>query len=154
MKNKILALIMILVICFSCSCTLFGGVSDEGSISVVVENADGSYDIFEADLGKVENKSEGVKGVLEYLSAADDKLYVNMTDGGYGAYVSAIGNIAESPADGAYVMIYTSFSTDSYEGGPTVNYNGMTLYQAGVGISGMSVADGTVILFRREVYEY
>ena len=155
MKKRILALLLVLVMSLMCSCSIFGGVSNEGSVSIVVENADGSYDVFEVDLVRVENKDEGVKGVLEYLSQEkNDKLYVEMVDGGYGAYVTAIGNITENPSDGAYVMVYTSVATDGYEGGPTVEYEGIVLAQSGVGISSMTVADGTVILFRIEAYEY
>ena len=153
-STRILLLIMILVICFSSSCSLFGGVSDEGRVTVVIENTDGSYDSFNVELNEVENKSEGVRGILDHLAKGKEKLYVGLVDGGYGAYVSAIGKIAESPTQGSYVMVYTSVNTDGYEGGPTVDYNGITLYQAGVGISSMTVTDGTVILFRLEVYEY
>ena len=77
-----------------------------------------------------------------------------MIEGVYGAYVSAIGSISESSVDGIYVMVYTSVKTDAYEGSPTVEYEGVTLYQSGVGISDMSVAEGTVILFRLESSPY
>jgi hypothetical protein len=75
-----------------------------------------------------------------------------MIDSTYGAYVSAIGSIAEG--DNMYVICYTSSAADSYEGAPTVKYDGMTLYQAGVGLSGMSVESGSVILFRLEKSPY
>ena len=154
-KIKILALIVAAVMLLMTSCSLFGGVDSEGDVTVVVENTDGGYDVFSVDLEKVENKSEGAKGVLQYLSERkSDKLYVEMTDGIYGAYVSAIGNIKESFTDNAYVIVYTSVDTDSYEGAPTVDYKGVTLYQSGFGISDMKVDSGSVILFRLEVYAY
>ena len=77
-----------------------------------------------------------------------------MTDSTYGAYISAIGSIKEDAATGSYVMVYTSISADSYEGAPTVDYNGTTLYQSGAGISAMKVESGTVILFRLESFSY
>ena len=80
--------------------------------------------------------------------------YVEMIDSTYGAYVSAIGSIKESTADKMYVIVYTSVASDSYEGAPTVQYDGMTLYQAGIGLSGMQVSEGGVILFRLEKSPY
>ena len=77
-----------------------------------------------------------------------------MVDSTYGAYVSAIGGIAENGAEAMYVIVYTSVASDSYDGAPTVDYNGTTMYQAGVGLSGMSVEAGTVILFRVEKSPY
>ena len=157
MKNKILAsaLTLAIVILSLCSCELiFGDVAETGDVTVVIENTDGSYDVFEVDLEKVENKSEGAKGILEYLSKGSDPLYVDMADSSYGAYVSAIGNIRENTAEGKYVIVYTSGAADSYEGAPTVQYKDVTMYQAGVGLSGMSVEVGTIILFRLEVSPY
>ncbi|MBO7195808.1 MAG: hypothetical protein J6V80_00555 [Clostridia bacterium] len=153
MKNRILALTSALIVLAIslCSCSLiFGDVDEQGDVTVAVENIDGTYDVFEVYLENVENKNEGANGILEYLNAKDDGLYLEMTDSTYGAYVSAIGSIKEDGASGAYVMVYTSVATDSYDGAPTVDYNGTTLYQSGVGLSGMNIESGTVILFRLE----
>lgn len=157
MKNKILSLVLICALVIGlCSCNaFFGKVEDKGDVAIVIENADGSYDVFKADLENVENKEEGAKGVVEYLgSRKNDKLSYEMTDSTYGAYISKIGNISEDPSSGLYVIVYTSNVSDSYEGSPTVDYNGTTLYQAGVGLSGMSVEEGTIILFRLEKSPY
>ena len=157
MKKRILALLLALVIalCALTSCDiLFGEVADEGNVTVVVENSDGTYDVYKANLDKVENNSEGAKGVIEHLNRGEDKLYLEMVDSTYGAYVSAIGSIKESFADNKYVVVYTSVATDTYEGAPTVQYEGVTLYQAGLGLSGMTVEEGTIILFRLEASPY
>ena len=152
MKRRILVLLLALVVCFTSSCDLLGGVSNQGSVTVVIENGDGSFDVTQANLGAVENKEEGAKGVLDYLSQGKDKLHVKMEDGAFGAYITEIGNLKNS-ANG-YIMVYTSVSSDSYEGAPTINYEGMKLYQSGVGVSQMKVEDGGVILFRLEIYEF
>ena len=146
------AILLIITTLTSCS-LFFGEVADEGSVTIVVESENGSYTVYEAELNKVENKSEGTKGLVEYLSNLDkNPLYLEMQDSTYGAYVTAIGDIKENGAEGKYVMIYTSVASDSYEGALTVDYNGTTLYQSGLGLSGMSIADGTTILFRIEKY--
>ena len=156
MKKKILALLLALVIGLlaltSCD-ILWGDVADEGKVTVVVENADGTYEVHNANLDEVENKSEGAKGIIQHLNK-NSNLHLEMVDSTYGAYVSAIGSIKESFADNKYVMVYTSVAADSYEGAPTVQYEGVTLYQAGVGLSGMTVEEGTVILFRLEASPY
>ena len=155
MKIRITALLLALVTAVSLltSCSLiFGDVADSGNFTVLVENTDGSYEVYKTDLDRLENKSEGAKGVVEHLNTGDDRLYLEMVDSTYGAYVSAIGNIREG--DGSYVIVYTSVASDSYEGASTVEYEGVTLYQAGVGLSGMTVEAGGVILFRLEKSPY
>ena len=155
MKIRITALLLALVtaalLLTSCS-IIFGDVADSGNFTVLVENTDGSYEVYKTDLDSLENKSEGAKGVVEHLNTGDDRLYLEMIDSTYGAYVSAIGNIREG--DGSYVIVYTSVASDSYEGAPTVEYEGVTLYQAGVGLSGMTVEAGGIILFRLEKSPY
>ena len=155
MKNKILSLVLVLVMAITAmtSCDfLWGDVAESGDITVVIENADGTYDVYKTYLEQVENKSEGAKGIVEHLNKRENNpLALEMVDSTYGAYVSAIGSIREDSAAKKYVIVYTSIATDSYEGAPTVEYEGVTMYQAGVGLSAMSVEAGTVIMFRLEV---
>lgn len=152
MKKRLLALILTLVVTLLCSCSLLGSVADVGAVTVVIEKDEG-YDVYSVSLDKVENKSEGAFGVLETLKAdGKNPLHMVCEDGGYGAYITEIGELKNS--NGGYIMVYTSVQSDGYEGGPTVEYDGITLYQAGVGVSGMTIESETVILFRLEVYEY
>ena len=157
MKKRLLVLLLVIasVLAVFTSCDLlFGKVDDSGNFTVVVENSDGSYDVFKTNLEEIENNKEGAKGVIEHLNSRNDRLYLEMVDSTYGAYVSAIGSIRESTADKMYVIVYTSVATDSYDGAPTIQYDGVTLYQAGVGLSGMSVNEGGIILFRLEKSPY
>ncbi|MBQ2711857.1 MAG: hypothetical protein IJF71_00615 [Clostridia bacterium] len=153
MKTKFLALVTVLVFSAMTSCNfLFGSVAESGDVTVVVENADGTYDVYKTYLEDVENKDEGAKGVIEHLNKRENNpLALEMIDSTYGAYVSAIGSIKEDGASKTYVIVYTSVAADSYDGAPTVDYDGVTMYQAGVGLSGMTVEAGTIILFRLEV---
>lgn len=148
----ILAVIMTVMVLASCDLiSMFGKVAEEGDVTVVVESADGSFEVYKTYLESVENKNEGAKGVIENLRDREENpLNLVMEDSTYGAFVTEIGSIKQ--ADGAYVMVYTSVKSDSYEGAPSAEYDGMTLYQSGVGLSGMSVSAGTVILFRLESY--
>ena len=155
MKRRILALILFVSLLLSLiSCDLlWGKVDDSGKVTVVVENIDGSYDVFTASLDDVENKSEGAKGIIEHLKK-ENNLQVEMVESTYGAYVAGIGKIHEDSSAGKYVMVYTSVASDGYDGGATVDYNGTTMHMAGVGLSGMSVEAGTIILFRLESSPY
>ena len=157
MKTRILALLLVLsmLVCF-CSCDLlWGDVAEEGDVTVVVEAEDGSYMVYKTYLEQISNKNEGAKGVVEHLNSREESpLYLVMTDSTYGAYVSEIGSIKENFSTKEYVIVYTSLASDSYEGAPTVDYEGVTLYQAGLGLSGMTVESGTIILFRLEVSPY
>lgn len=155
MKTRILslALALVLVVMAMTSCgLLWGEVAEGGDVTVVIENADGTYEVYKTYLEDVENKQEGAKGVIEHLRERENNpLYLEMVDSTYGAYVSAIGSIKEDGDRSLYVMVYTSVAADSYEGAPTLDYEGITMHQAGLGLSGMSVEAGTVILFRLEV---
>lgn len=158
MEKRLLALILsTLILALSLvSCDLFlGDVDEEGDITVVIENSDGSYDVYKTYLEEVKNKNEGAKGVVEHLQAREeDPLHLEMANSTYGAYVSGIGSIKESATDKMYVIVYTSVAADSYDGAPTIDYEGTTLYQSGLGISGMAVPAGGVILFRLEKSPY
>ena len=157
MKNEkisLIALVLALAVCLSSCGLIFGNVAEQGDVTIVVETADG-YEVYKTYLESVENKKEGAKGVVENLRDRENNpLVLEMDDTGFGAFVTAIGSIKQDATSGSYVMVYTSVATDSYDGAPTVEYDGMTLYQSGVGISGMTVESGTVILFRLETYSY
>ncbi len=154
MKTRILAFIIVVSLALSslCSCDLlFGKVAEHGDVTVVVENTDGSYAVYKTYLEQVENKNEGAKGVVEHLSKRESNpLALDMVDSTYGAYVQGIGSIKEDGANKMYIMVYTSVAADGYEGAPTLDYEGVKMYQAGVGLSGMTIEAGTIVLFRLE----
>lgn len=157
MKKILVSMLLILTFLASMvSCNLiFGDVADEGDVTVVVEGSDGNFEVYKTYLENVVNKEEGAKGVIENLRDRENNpLYLEMVDSTYGAYVSEIGSIKEDSTEKKYVIVYTSVATDSYEGAPTVEYEGTTLYQAGLGLSGMKVEAGTIILFRLEKSPY
>jgi len=154
MKRLIsLILTLALSLCALASCSLFGSVAESGDVTVVVEVADGKYDVYEIDLKKVENKSEGAVGVLEALKdRKDNPLTFDIADSGYGKFVKGIRGIEEDAAAGKYVTVYTSLEKDfgTWEGVGSLEYEGVTLKSAAVGISSMAIEAGMIILFRLE----
>ena len=157
-KTKALALLLAMLIAsllVFTSCTEMQ-VADSGTASLVIED-NGSYEVYEVDLSKLENRDEGAISLLEYVASLEGStLYFTLNfGGGYGAYINTIGTLSPDPSC-EYISIYTTESCDfavATEYMPvvsTVEYEGTTLTYSGVGLSSMSVKDGTVILFRVE----
>ena len=151
--KKILALLLVLITLFSFAACGDTEVAEEGDVKVVIENRDGTYDVYEVLLEDVTNKGEGAYGIVKYLAEREEnRVSAEIVDSTYGAYVNAIGSL--TPVGKEYVALYTSvekdFSTSDTES--EVRYDGKTLKMAGVGLSSMSVEEGTIILFRIETY--
>lgn len=140
------------------SCDILSGPTVAGEqVTVVIEERDGSYTTYEIDLAEVADKTLGAYSLLVY--ARDSKgLALDAPESTYGIYINSIGNLVPDLTANEYVSIYTSVERDfsvPTADFPVVNevvYKGITLKAAGVGISSMSVEDGTVILIRIETY--
>ena len=145
------------------SCGAGENVAKSGTASIVIETSgEGSekFVVYKVDLSLLENRDEGALSLLEYIcSQKDSTLYYSATwGGGYGAYINSIGPLNPIAANGEYISVYTSEECDfavPTEYFPTVStavFEDMTLTYSGVGISSMTVKDGTVIMFRLEKY--
>ena len=97
--------------------------------------------------------SGGVLGALEYLKENEGLTYTAI-DGGYGAYLTALGSLEQNAAEGKYLYVYTSVASDmdvsAYA--QTVEYDGISLTSSGVGISEMTLTDGVIIYFTYIIY--
>ena len=164
-KTKILSLILVIVLmlCVLASCAPAGNVADSGKASIVIETKNTGSDkylVYEVDLSLLESHNEGALSLLEYIGSQEgSSLYDSLNfGGGYGAYINSISPLYPAPNSAEYISIYTSEECDfsvPTEYFPTVStavYNGRTLTFSGVGISSMTIKDGTVILFRLESY--
>ena len=161
--KKILALILVLVMAVGLvSCNgvfdgILGGILGErGDVSIVIENRDGTYDVYKAYLEDVENKDEGVYGVIQLLMAKEkNPLTADVVDSSYGPYVNSIGSLTPDATKNEYVSIYTSLEKDfsTWEPVGEIDYEGTTLKTSGVGLTSMSAEEGTIVLFRIETYE-
>ena len=132
-----------------------GEVGEEGDVSLVVENRDGSYDVYKVYLEDVTNKEEGVYGVVEFIMRRkENPITADIVDSSYGAYVNSIGSLTPDASKNEYVCLYTSLEKDfgTWDGVKSVVYEGVTLKEAGVGLTSMSIEKGTVVLFRIETY--
>ena len=153
--KKILSLILAVVMLFCLVSCFTTTVAEQGDVTLVIENRDGSYTVYEAFLEDVSNKGEGVYGVLQYLMAREtDPLVADVVDSTYGAYVNNIGGLNPDATKNEYVCIYTSlerdFDTSDYVS--VIEYEGTTLKTSGLGLTSMSAEQGTIILFRIETY--
>ena len=158
MKNiKKLSALLLVVVTASLSLFCCSTVEEKGDVTVVIENEEGEYDAYKVYLEDVENKSEGVVGILEHLNGREDNpLHLKMSDGPYGKFLTEIGSVKEDLAAKKYITVYTSLEKDfgTWEGVGVLDYEGITLKSSGVGISEMSVESGTVILFRSEASQW
>ncbi|MBR2965053.1 MAG: hypothetical protein IKC34_00720 [Clostridia bacterium] len=152
--KRILSLILVAVMLLSLvACG--GTLAEQGDVSVVIENRDGTYTVYKAYLEDVENKGEGVYGVIQYLMERENNpLTADIVDSTYGAYVNAIGSLTPDVTKNEYVCLYTSlerdFDTSDYV--KELEYEGITLKTSGFGFTSMSAEKGTVILCRIESY--
>ena len=152
--KKILSLILataMMLLLVACG----GEVGEEGDVSLVVENRDGSYDVYKVYLEDVTNKEEGVYGVVEFIMRRkENPITADIVDSSYGAYVNSIGSLTPDASKNEYVCLYTSLEKDfgTWDGVKSVVYEGVTLKEAGVGLTSMSIEKGTVVLFRIETY--
>ena len=152
--KKILSLILavaMMLLLVACG----GEVGEEGDVSLVVENRDGSYDVYKVYLEDVTNKEEGVYGVVEFImQRKENPITADIVDSSYGAYVNYIGSLTPDASKNEYVCLYTSLEKDfgTWDGVKSVVYEGVTLKEAGVGLTSMSIEKGTVVLFRIETY--
>ena len=153
--KKILSLVLVIVIAVGLvSCN--GILGEKGDVSLVVENRDGTYEVYKVYLEDVENKDEGVYGVIELLIKREkNPLSADIAESVYGAYINSIGFLTPDASKNEYISIYTSLEKDfsTWEPVGVIEYEGVTLKTAGVGLSSMSAEKGTVILFRIETYE-
>ena len=148
--KKILSLILAIVMIVglaSCGAT----VGEEGDVTFVIENRDGTYDVYKMYLEDVEDKDRGALGVIDSLNKRENNpLPVDMS----GTWMNSIGSLTPDGTKNEYVALYTSLERDqgTWDGVGSVEYEGMTLVASNFGIDGMSVEKGTVILFRIETW--
>ena len=160
-KTRILSLILasLVVLSLLVSCGK-KTVDEEGAATVVVALRDGTFEAYEVNLSLLESSDEGALSLLEYLASKEGSgfTYTVNTSGGYGAYVEAISSLKPQAMSNEYISVYTSEESDfavPTEYMPSVasiEYNGIILKYSGVGISSMTIKDGTVILFCLETY--
>lgn len=159
MKTKILSILILSAVIFCALTSCAGGnVASSGEATIVVDLGGGEYATYTIDLSQLEEHDEGAFTLLKYLSVqkGTDLYYSTNSGGGYGAYITAINSLSPDPMS-EYIAVYTSEKTDfsvSSDGieMPGVTYNGTELKYSGVGISQMTIKDGTVVMFRLESF--
>lgn len=156
-RKFLLVLLVAIMIATSLVSCMGGDIDSDGMAKIVIENGENDYTEYDVALSKLERRDEGALSLLEYIASEEGgTLYYNVQwGGGYGAYITSIGSLTPDPTC-QYIAIYTTEAADfavPTEWSPTVataNYGDTVLTFAGVGLSSMSIKDGTVILFRLE----
>lgn len=152
---NILILLAVLV-CALVSCS-GGNVGKSGTATILVDSGSGEYTSYSVDLSKLEEREKGAISLLEYLSSPQNAdLRYTTEAGAYGAYITGINELNPDPLS-EYIAIYTSEQSDfsvSSDGMemPGIKYGDVELKYSGVGLSEMTIKDGTVVMLRLESF--
>ena len=127
----------------------------DNQMAVIIKNGDKDYTSYVVTLGNGGTDATTVEGVITYLNDLG-VLAVDWEDSSFGKYIHGIGNIAEDASKSAYVIAYTSIAKDkgTYAGVTTYEVGNLTIVEAGVGVSEMSVEAGAVIYFEIVSYSF
>lgn len=140
------AVVLSLLLTASC-----GNVAEEGTVRIVIDSGE-SQTVYEASLSDIEKKDSALD-ILNYFKE-NRGLALDYVESIYGGYIGSIGGLTPDAQNNEYISIYTTEECD-FGVAPfdtKLEYRDMTLTASGVGISSMTVRDGTVILFRIESY--
>lgn len=159
MKRTKIISALIIIATLLCALTSCGGgnVDNKGTATILVDNGGGDYTSYVVDLSKLKERENGAVSLLEYLSGEKGTdLRYETESGAYGAYIKSINALNPNPIS-EYIAIYTSEESDfsvSSDGMamPGIKYEDIELQYSGVGISEMTVKDGTVIMLRLESF--
>lgn len=143
-KKKLLSLLLLVVIICAASLVLTAcNNSDIMTVNATVIVGDAVYSIqnFES------STNASVDVLLIYLTENKD-LHIKYTESAYGKYITEIGALAPQYPD--WICFYTSVESDKdiTEFATTIEYNGTTLYNAGVGVSSAKIMDGGIYAFK------
>ena len=115
---------------------------------------------YTVDLTEYTDKNS-VEDVINGLVESSD-LYYEGYKGGYGMFYTALGYrtqngeyeqtqyiLQQNPAEGKYIYVYTTVQADKDQSNykTEIEYNGITLINAGMGISNMHLEDGATVYF-------
>ncbi len=170
------ALLLSLALAAFIGCEEEKGSALEGSVTVVLDKGEGAenrYTEFTLDLAEAGlTTADHAIDVLEALKEREGLYYSGTYTSSFGAYLTEIGTEtpAENPsyegetvqtpilkAEGSsYIALYTSDidegnpDADSYGG--TIEYEGVSVYYAMLGVSSLSLSGGAVYYFMLSSY--
>ena len=153
--KKLTKLITAILLVSLLALTLFACINpdrdSEGTMTLVVLDGDNTK-AYTVDLSKLpsgDDAATGLVAVLDYLQAKGELTYEG-DNSIYGLFITKVNSI--TPQGNEFIAIYTSVVTDSYEGAPTVTYNGVECVNSGVGASSMSILKDCMIVLVKETY--
>lgn len=152
---KVLAVLTVLTIAVAAlfACAPDGEVTGDKMTLVLTDGGDYTQ-VFEVDLNQMSyNENTGLMNVVESLKL-QGKLTYTATDGGYGAYLTQIGELTEDASAHRSIYIYTSVEKDIdvSQYATCFTYEGKEYVNSGVGASEMTITDGCVIIITYTVW--
>ena len=156
MKNfsKVAVVVCLALALVLCAVACQPDTPSKGEVTIVIAPLEGEATEYTVDLSDIAEDG-GVVAILDYLQANKGLKYTS-EDRGYGAYLTKVGVLEEKPEEGEFIYLYTSVAKDFdvSEYASTVEYQGKTLTDSGVGVSSMSVEDGAIIYITIIKYSY
>lgn len=147
MKNfsKVAVIVCLALALVLCAVACQPDMPSKGEVTIVIAPLEGEATEYTVDLSDIAEDG-GVVAILDYLQTNKGLKYTS-EDRGYGAYLTKVGVLEEKPEAGEFIYLYTSVAKDFdvSEYASTVEYQGKTLTNSGVGVSSMSVEDGAII---------
>lgn len=147
MKNfsKVAVVVCLALALVLCAVACQPDMPSKGDVTIVIAPLEGEATEYTVDLSDIA-EGGGVVAILDYLKDNEGLEYIT-EDSGYGAYLTKVGVLVEKPEVGEFIYLYTSVAKDFdvSEYASTVEYQGKTLTNSGVGVSSMSVEDGAII---------
>ena len=147
--KKLLSLILCVFLAFSLmACNTPNNDKDSpdtpsASVTLVFEDTtDNTPNAYEVKLSEL-SEGEGIIPLFTYVCEKNGLEFAMREDG----VIEKIEHLENDYSKNSYIYVYTSLDADkdvsAYRS--TVNYNGVTLTSAGVGVSDMHLEDGVII---------
>lgn len=118
-------------------------------MAVVIQISDSNYHTYSVDVTNLDNGT-----VLDALNSLvqHNQLHLTTTDGGYGAYITAIATLM--PQNNQFISLYTSVAKDHDTSAYAKTYNcgGVEVVTSGLGVSSMSAVAGCVVYIQMETF--
>ncbi len=149
--TKLLTVLLLLTLCIAAFAACGGDEADPiGTMQLVLLDGDDAT-VYEIPLSELPANTDatGLVRVLDYLQA-QDKLTYTIANGMF----SQVGPIREDAGAGIYVYLYTSVAKDLDVSiyATTIEYDGKTYTNSGVGAEQMTLEDGCVIIVTTIVF--
>ena len=155
---KVLCMLIVVVVCL-CGCvdkptpttldSLTIPTLKDGQIAIILRDGN-TYTNYVINLKSSQTTAQDA---LEQLQQ-DYQVEVVWQESQYGAFLTKIGNLQQDESNGKYIMVLTSDAQNhgNWAGVVTYNVGDVSITDASVGVTELTVSSGTILLFEVRGY--